>query len=104
MARFDEGGLPMPPARGVAVLTSMDARLHPEKFLGLELGDAHVIRNAGGYRRMPYAPSSSPSDSSGSRRSWSSTTPTCGEQSDNTLKVRFSATLGEDPEVELSLA
>ena len=38
----------MPPARGVAVLTCMDARLHPAKFLGLELGDAHVIRNAGG--------------------------------------------------------
>ena len=38
----------MPPARQVAVLTCMDARLHPEKFLGLNIGDAHVIRNAGG--------------------------------------------------------
>jgi carbonic anhydrase len=38
----------MPPARQVAVLTCMDARLHPEKFLGLDIGDAHVIRNAGG--------------------------------------------------------
>src|SRR5918912_3341994 len=45
---FDKGDLPMPPARQVAVLTCMDARLHPEKFLGLEVGDAHVIRNAGG--------------------------------------------------------
>ena len=45
---FDKGDLPMPPARKVAVLTCMDARLHPAKFLGLELGDAHVIRNAGG--------------------------------------------------------
>jgi carbonic anhydrase len=45
---FDRGDLPMPPARSVAVLACMDARLHPEKFLGLEIGDAHVIRNAGG--------------------------------------------------------
>ena len=47
-ASFDRGDLPMPPARHVAVVTCMDARLHPEKFLGLEVGDAHVIRNAGG--------------------------------------------------------
>ena len=45
---FDSGDLPMPPARHVAVVTCMDARLHPEKFLGLAVGDAHVIRNAGG--------------------------------------------------------
>src|SRR5437868_10766517 len=45
---FNKGDLPMPPARHVAVLTCMDARLHPAKFLGLEIGDAHVIRNAGG--------------------------------------------------------
>ena len=45
---FDRGDLPMPPARRLAVLTCMDARLHPEKFLGLDVGDAHVIRNAGG--------------------------------------------------------
>ena len=38
----------MPPARKVAVVTCMDARLDPAKFLGLEEGDAHVIRNAGG--------------------------------------------------------
>ncbi len=47
-ATFQKGHLPMPPARHVAVLTCMDARLHPARFLGLELGDAHVIRNAGG--------------------------------------------------------
>src|SRR5438270_13711115 len=45
---FQKGDLPMPPARHVAVLTCMDARLHPASFLGLQLGDAHVIRNAGG--------------------------------------------------------
>ncbi len=45
---FDKGDLPMPPAKQVVVLTCMDARLHPEKFLGLDIGDAHVIRNAGG--------------------------------------------------------
>lgn len=45
---FDKGDLPTPPARRVAVVTCMDARLHPEKFLGLEMGDAHVIQNAGG--------------------------------------------------------
>ncbi len=51
---FRQGDLPMPPKRRVAVLTCMDARLHPEKFLGLEVGDAHVIRNAGG-RASPDA-------------------------------------------------
>lgn len=48
VASFDRSGLPTPPARKVAVVTCMDARLHPEKFLDLEVGDAHVIRNAGG--------------------------------------------------------
>lgn len=47
-ASFDQGDLPMPPARKVAVVACMDARLHPEKVLGLAIGDAHVIRNAGG--------------------------------------------------------
>lgn len=47
-AEFEHGHLPMPPARQVAVITCMDARLHPEAFLGLDVGDAHVIRNAGG--------------------------------------------------------
>jgi carbonic anhydrase len=45
---YDRGGLPAPPARRVAVLTCMDARLLPAHMLGLEEGDAHVIRNAGG--------------------------------------------------------
>jgi carbonic anhydrase len=45
---FDKGNLPLPPARGVAVVACMDARLDLHKILGLEEGDAHVIRNAGG--------------------------------------------------------
>ncbi len=45
---FGEGGKPMPPARHVAILTCMDARIHPEQALGLAIGDAHMIRNAGG--------------------------------------------------------
>ena len=45
---FEKGSLPMPPGRAFAVVTCMDARLDPAKFLGLEEGDAHVIRNAGG--------------------------------------------------------
>jgi len=47
-ATFVKGDLPMPPARRFAVVTCMDARLDPARFLGLEEGDAHVIRNAGG--------------------------------------------------------
>jgi carbonic anhydrase len=47
-ASFTKSDLPVPPARKVAVLTCMDARLDPERFLGLQDGDAHVIRNAGG--------------------------------------------------------
>lgn len=47
-AQFSKGHLPMPPARKVAVLACMDARLDPARALGLEEGDAHVIRNAGG--------------------------------------------------------
>ena len=46
--KFDKGGLPLPPARKVAVVACMDARLNPSYLLGLEEGDAHVIRNAGG--------------------------------------------------------
>src|SRR5215207_921229 len=46
--RFDKGDLPMPPAKGVAVLACMDARLNVYGLLGLQEGDAHVIRNAGG--------------------------------------------------------
>jgi carbonic anhydrase len=40
--------LALPPARGFAILTCMDARLDPAKYAGLAEGDAHVIRNAGG--------------------------------------------------------
>ena len=45
---FDMGDLPLPPAKKVAVVACMDARLNPYPILGLEIGDAHVIRNAGG--------------------------------------------------------
>ncbi|HJU37022.1 MAG TPA: carbonic anhydrase [Gaiellaceae bacterium] len=45
---FAKGDLPAPPGRKLAVVTCMDARLDPARFLGLEEGDAHVIRNAGG--------------------------------------------------------
>lgn len=44
----DKAELAMPPARGFAILTCMDARLDPAKYAGLAEGDAHVIRNAGG--------------------------------------------------------
>ena len=47
-ASFDKGSTPLPPARGVAVVACMDARLHVSAILGLEIGDAHIIRNAGG--------------------------------------------------------
>jgi carbonic anhydrase len=45
---FDKGDLPMPPARKVAIVACMDARVSPFALFGLEVGDAHVIRNAGG--------------------------------------------------------
>jgi len=45
---FNKGDLPIPPAKKVAVVACMDARLIPTRVLGLEEGDAHVIRNAGG--------------------------------------------------------
>ena len=45
---FDQEDLPAPPARRVAMVTCMDARIHPENALGIELGGAHMIRNAGG--------------------------------------------------------
>jgi carbonic anhydrase len=47
-AEFDKGDLPLPPSRKVAIVACMDARLIPTRVLGLEEGDAHVIRNAGG--------------------------------------------------------
>ena len=47
-ASFEHADLPLPPARRVAVVACMDARLNPSGLLGLSEGDAHVIRNAGG--------------------------------------------------------
>jgi len=47
-ARFDKADLPLPPARKLAIIACMDARLSPYAMLGLKEGDAHVIRNAGG--------------------------------------------------------
>jgi len=46
--KFTLGHLPMPPARKLAIVACMDARLTVEQFLGLKTGDAHIIRNAGG--------------------------------------------------------
>jgi carbonic anhydrase len=46
--KFTLGHLPMPPARKLAIVVCMDARLTVEQFLGLKTGDAHIIRNAGG--------------------------------------------------------
>jgi len=46
--QFDKADLPMPPGRKLAVVACMDARLIPTRVLGLDEGDAHVIRNAGG--------------------------------------------------------
>ena len=47
-SNFDKADLPLPPAKKVAVVACMDARLDPAGALGLSEGDAHVIRNAGG--------------------------------------------------------
>ncbi|MEJ7797242.1 MAG: carbonic anhydrase [Solirubrobacteraceae bacterium] len=47
-ASFDKGDLPMPPGRKIAIVACMDARVNPYGLLGLQEGDAHVIRNAGG--------------------------------------------------------
>jgi carbonic anhydrase len=47
-AAYAHGALPTAPAKPVAVLTCMDARIDPHRMLGLAEGDAHVIRNAGG--------------------------------------------------------
>jgi carbonic anhydrase len=47
-SKFDKGNLAMPPAKKLAILACMDARLTVEQLLGLKTGDAHIIRNAGG--------------------------------------------------------
>ena len=48
VARFDRGDAALPPSRSLAILTCIDARIDPSKAFGLEIGDAHVVRNAGG--------------------------------------------------------
>lgn len=47
VSSFDKGHLALPPAKKYLVLTCMDARIDPAAAFGIELGDAHVIRNAG---------------------------------------------------------
>jgi carbonic anhydrase len=47
-ASFDKGDLPLPPGKKIAVVACMDARLDLHALLGLQVGDAHIIRNAGG--------------------------------------------------------
>ena len=47
VASFDLGGLRRPPAKRLAIVTCMDARIHPVAALGLQLGEANVLRNAG---------------------------------------------------------
>src|ERR1700732_1393195 len=49
---FSAGNLPLPPAKKLFVLACMDARLHVSRILGLQEGDAHVFRNAGGVATM----------------------------------------------------
>jgi len=77
---FEKGDLPLPPARGVVVVACMDARLDVHKILGLEEGDAHVIRNAGGVITDDETRSLMISQSAclARARSSSSTTPTAG--------------------------
>ncbi|KAI9828023.1 MAG: hypothetical protein M1832_003550 [Thelocarpon impressellum] len=48
---FTQGGLALPPAKGYLLLTCMDARIDPAPAFGIALGDAHVVRNAGGSAR-----------------------------------------------------
>lgn len=48
VAGFQKGMLPLPPGRRLAIVVCMDARIDPARALGLDEGDAHVIRNAGG--------------------------------------------------------
>ncbi|KIY70847.1 carbonic anhydraes family protein [Cylindrobasidium torrendii FP15055 ss-10] len=47
-ANFDQGALALPPSKGAIVLCCMDARVDPLGIFGLDIGEAHVIRNAGG--------------------------------------------------------
>ena len=45
---FDQGNLPLPPAKGYLIVTCMDARIDPAQAHSISLGDAHVIRNVSG--------------------------------------------------------
>ncbi|MGT2911468.1 beta-class carbonic anhydrase [Streptococcus cameli] len=47
-AHFPNGHIPTPPGKEVAIVSCMDARIHVAQIFGLSLGDAHIIRNAGG--------------------------------------------------------
>ncbi|KAK6428795.1 hypothetical protein LTR95_015063, partial [Oleoguttula sp. CCFEE 5521] len=47
-SKFTEGHLALPPAKKYLVVTCMDARIDPKSAFGISLGDAHIIRNAGG--------------------------------------------------------
>ncbi|KAJ3815794.1 carbonic anhydrase [Lentinula lateritia] len=51
---FDKGHLPVPPAKKLLIVTCMDARIDCYKSLGLELGEAHIVRNAGGSARDAF--------------------------------------------------
>ena len=75
-AGFAKGDLPMPPGRKFAVVACMDARLDPAKALGLEEGDAHVIRNAGGRAADALRSLVISNACSGRKRSWWYITPT----------------------------
>ncbi|OXV11845.1 hypothetical protein Egran_00394 [Elaphomyces granulatus] len=50
-SKFDKGDLGIPPAKNCIVVTCMDARIDPAAAYGIDIGDAHVIRNAGGHVR-----------------------------------------------------
>ena len=87
-AGFTKGNLPLPPAKKVAVLACMDARLDPAKALGLQEGDARVIRNAGGVASEDAR--TQPGDFSAlcwgpTRSSWS-ITPTAGWRRSATMQ------------------
>ncbi len=48
VALHGQSNLPLKPKTRVAIVTCMDSRLHVAQALGLALGDAHILRNAGG--------------------------------------------------------
>ena len=75
---FNKGDLPMPPAKQIAIVTCMDARLSPYVMLGLSEGDAHVIRNAGGVITDDEIRSLVISQRLLGTRTWPGTPATCG--------------------------